>query len=91
MECIISVISWKNRQKEKKYEKDMSCQSKKKKKKKQAVIGWFTSLVMQPSLLISYRLKAQLSLSVMEPLRMMDRLITKSYSRERKQALSERE
>lgn len=33
MECIISVISWNNRQKEKKYEKDMSCQSKKKKKK----------------------------------------------------------
>lgn len=51
------------------------------------MIGWFTSLVMQPSLLISYRLKAQLSLSVMVPLRMMDRLITKSYSRERKQAL----
>lgn len=70
----------------KKCEKDMSCQCNKK-KKKQAVIGWFTSLVMQPSLLISYRLKAQLSLSVMEPLRMMDRLITKSYSRERKQAL----
>lgn len=37
-----------------------------------------TSLVMQPSLLRSYRLKAQLSLSVMEPLSMMDRLMTKS-------------
>lgn len=32
MECIISVISWKNRQKENKYEKDMSCQCNKKKK-----------------------------------------------------------
>ena len=37
-----------------------------------------TSLVMQPSLFRSYRLKAQLSLSVIEPLRMMDRLMTKS-------------
>lgn len=46
--------------------------------------GSGTSLVMQPSLLRSYRLKAQLSLSVMEPLRMMDRLITKSYSRTKK-------
>lgn len=44
-----------------------------------------TSLVMQPSLLRSYRLKAQFSLSVMEPLRMMDRLMTKSCSRTRDQ------
>lgn len=44
-----------------------------------------TSLVMQPSLLRSYRLKAQLSLSVMEPRKMMDRLITKSYSRKEKE------
>lgn len=39
-----------------------------------------TSLVMQPSLLRSYRLKAQFSLSVMEPLKMMDRFIMKSCS-----------
>lgn len=42
-----------------------------------------TSLVMQPSLLRSYRLKAQWSLSLMEPLKMMERLITKSYSRKK--------
>lgn len=42
-----------------------------------------TSLVMQPSLLRSYRLKAQLSLSVMEPLKIMDRLTTKSCSADR--------
>lgn len=51
----------------------------KKKKKKLLVKSADTSRVMQPSLLRSYRLKAQLSLSVTEPLRMMDRLKTKSY------------
>ena len=37
-----------------------------------------TSLVMQPSLLRSYRLKAQFSLSVIVPLRMIDKPNTKS-------------
>lgn len=48
------------------------------------VSGSHTSLVMQPSLLRSYILKAQLSLSVMEPLKMIDRLVTKSCSRKKK-------
>jgi hypothetical protein len=38
-----------------------------------------TSLVMQPSLLISYRLKAHWSFSVSEPLSSTDRPITKSW------------
>lgn len=54
------------------------------KTKRWTLKGCRTSLVMQPSLLRSYRLKAQLSLSVMEPLKMMDRLMTKSYRRKRK-------
>lgn len=48
--------------------------------KRWGVLG-LTSLVMQPSLLRSYRLKTQLSLSVMEPRRMMDRLRTRSCSK----------
>lgn len=39
-------------------------------------------------MLRSYRLKAQLSLSVMEPLKMMDKLTTKSYGNKKETAMT---